>query len=238
MNLAALQKKTIKTALFLAVLGTAVYFVFFTHQGEKLIHTNVPQLADNLRSFGKYAEPIGMFAVVLQMFIPYLPFVVVAGANVLMLGFWWGFTVNYTMSVLGTLLSFLFARYSAKKWVEDKLRAYPQLLRFNAGLKQHGFYYIFVGRLIPVIPSTVINWGSGVSKVSWKSFLTATALGNLPMVFMESLVGHDLLHFKHHKLRLLTILIVFSMLIWLGSRLKKSSGINPAAQVVLEDRED
>ncbi|MEB3103868.1 TVP38/TMEM64 family protein [Ferviditalea candida] len=174
-------------------------------------------------SFGTLSVFFGMLAVFGQTFFPYLPFVVVAGANVLMFGMFWGFVINYSMSILGAFASFLFARYLARDWVDSRLQKYPQISLFKRNIEKNGFIYILIGRLIPVLPSTFVNWGSGLSRLSWGPFLGATMIGKLPVVFLESLIGHDLLHFKEHKERLLLLILIFLLLVGAGSWMKKKT---------------
>jgi uncharacterized membrane protein YdjX (TVP38/TMEM64 family) len=206
--------------LFIA-LSLLVYFLLFTKTGIKLTHTNLKQWSDYLKSFGVFAIFFGMLAVLIQTMIPFAPFILVAGANVLVFGFWWGFLVNYTMSCVGALLAFIFARYFGRKWVEKRLAKYTLVQKFNNKLDNQGFFYVMIGRLIPVIPSSAINYGSGVSKMSMQQFLFGTVIGKLPIVFMESLIAHDLQHLHRYRLRLILLLAVFVILLLVGNALKK-----------------
>lgn len=215
--------KMVKYAILLIILGLMVFFLFFTETGDILLHSNVNQISAYMGSYGTLSVFFGMLAVFGQTLFPYLPFVVVAGANVLMFGLFWGFAINYSMSILGALASFLFARYLARDWVDLRLQKYPQLSIFKQNIEKNGFFYILIGRFIPVLPSTIINWGSGLSRLSWGPFIMATMIGKLPMVFLESLIGHDLLHFKENKGRLLLLIVIFLLLVGLGSWMKKKT---------------
>jgi uncharacterized membrane protein YdjX (TVP38/TMEM64 family) len=163
----------------------------------------------------------GALLAYVQTVIPFVPFVVVAGANVLLFGLWLGFLVNYVMAVLGAITAFWFARNYGRRWVEKKLEKYPQLGKFNEKLERNGFLYIAISRVIPVLPSFAINLGAAITRVRGKDFFLGTVVGKLPMIFLESLIGHDLLYFHHNKGRLLLLSLVFIALLLIGNRFKR-----------------
>lgn len=217
-------RAAVRAALFvLAALAVAwlIHFVFYTRHGLHFAYTNVYQVSHFLKSFGRMSYVLGASAALLQTIFPFLPFVIVAGANVLTFGMFEGFVINYTMACLGATISFLFARYMGHEWVERKLAKYPLTVEFNKRMESNGFLYVLIGRFIPIIPSTAINMGAGVTRVKFKQFILATIIGKLPMVFLDSLFGHDLMHIKKYRSRLLLLIFIFIALIGISSWVKK-----------------
>jgi uncharacterized membrane protein YdjX (TVP38/TMEM64 family) len=182
---------------------------------------NVDRLSDFLNSWGIWGYITGALLAFAQVMIPLMPFVVVAGANVLLFGLWLGFLVNYIMSISGSITIFWLARTYGRHWVERKLEAYAYLQRFNDRLQHNGFIYIAVSRIIPVLPSFGINLAAAVMRVRTRDFVFGTIVGKLPMVLLESLIGHDLLHFEHNKGRLFILLTIFILLLVVGHICKK-----------------
>lgn len=212
--------RSIKYALLAAIAAWLIHFVFFTKTGGRLTHANVQQLSELLRSFGPFAILLGMAAVLVQTVVPFVPFVFVAGANVLAFGLVKGFVINYTMAVFGSWIAFFFARHFGHDWAERKLAKFAAVRQFSRRMETHGFFYVLVGRLIPVLPSTVISLAAGVSSVKPRHFIAATIIGKLPMIVLESFIGHDLLHFRRYRSRLLVLLLIFVLLMAIGSLLK------------------
>ncbi|TBL78369.1 TVP38/TMEM64 family protein [Paenibacillus thalictri] len=186
-----------------------------------MTHMNIEHLSDTLKDLGTPGKLIGVLLVYVQTIFPFVPFVVVAAANVVLFGFWEGFIINYVMSCLGAISAFLVARYYAYNWVNRKLEGNALVGEFNKRLEKNGFFYIAVSRVIPVLPSFAINLGAGVMKVSVQNFIFGTIIGKFPMIYLETMIGHDLFHFRQNKDRLLILLIVFVVLIYLGSLFKK-----------------
>lgn len=136
-------------------------------------------------------------------------------------GFKLGFIVNYTMSCLGAVCGFFFARYYGHDWIEKKFVRYPAVIQFSKKMEAHGFIYSLLGRLIPVIPSSALNMAAGLTRTRFSHFLLGTCFGKFPMILLESMIAHDLFHFRKYKNRLLGLLIVFVILMLIGSWFKK-----------------
>lgn len=223
------MKKSAKLSFYLlnvtiVIMVIAVlYFLFFTEKGSKLTHTNIDELAAYLRSYGGYALIFGILAILLQTFIPFSPFILIAGANVLVFGFTNGLIINYISACIGALLAFLFARYLGREWVERKMARFPAMKQFNIRMETEGFFYVLFGRLISFFPSSIINYGGGISKIKLRDFIVATLLGKFPIIFMECIIAHDLQNWRDYRGRLLLLLGFFILLMIIGNWIRKRS---------------
>ncbi|KQX64600.1 hypothetical protein ASD40_02080 [Paenibacillus sp. Root444D2] len=217
------NRKHILLVFFICILLVAlIAFLFYNPTGIKLTHSNMRQLSEHLRDLGWPGKIIGMALIFFQTFFPFIPFVVVAGTNVAIFGIKIGFLVNYIMSCLGAVASFYFARYYGHAWVEKKLERFPLVTQFSKRMEKRGFLYVLLGRLIPILPSSAINFGAGLTRMRFTYFLWGTLMGKLPIVFLESMIAHDLFHFQKYKGRLLLLLGIFVVLILLGNGVKKA----------------
>ncbi|WP_426447293.1 TVP38/TMEM64 family protein [Paenibacillus sp. S-38] len=181
---------------------------------------DIRHLTDTLGSLGFFGQACGALLILLQTIVPFVPFVVVAGANVLLFGLWLGFLVNYVFACLGAVLAFYGTRSFGREWAQARLARYPLADRFNEKLEKHGLLYITLSRVIPVLPSFAINMAAAVTRVRSRDFIVGTLIGKMPMILLESLIGHDLLHFTKHKGRLLILLALFGLLLAAGGYLK------------------
>jgi uncharacterized membrane protein YdjX (TVP38/TMEM64 family) len=215
------SKRFLNILIVLAVIAGLVFFIFYTRIGVKLTHTNMQQLAFHLKELGVYGKVIGMLLVFLQTCFPFIPFVLVAGTNVAIFGIEWGFVVNYVMSCVAAICCFFFARYYGHDWVGKRIERFPAVVQFSKRMEVHGFFYVLLGRLIPVIPSTAINLAGGLTRMRFSHFLLGTLIGKLPMILLESMIAHDLFHFHRYKNRLLGLLLIFVVLMFIGNWFKK-----------------
>ncbi|MDR5584547.1 TVP38/TMEM64 family protein [Paenibacillus larvae] len=208
--------------LLLVVILTVLLFVYVSARtGFRFSQINAERFTEYMESLGLAGRLLGIVLVVAQTFFPFVPFVLVAGANVAIFGMKWGFVVNYSMSCLGAVLAFYVARYYAHDWVVRKISHFPFVQSFNKRLSTDGFFYIFMGRLIPILPSSAISFGAGLTQISFRYFLWATIIGKLPIIILESMIAHDFIHFQKYKGRFLVLLAVFAVLIYAGNLFKK-----------------
>jgi uncharacterized membrane protein YdjX (TVP38/TMEM64 family) len=198
-----------------------VHRLFFTRQGIRFTHIGMHQLSDYLKALGAPGQVLGALLVFVQTIVPFVPFVFVAGINVIIYPSPWGFVVNYIMACLAATAAFLFARYYGHDRVMRRVQQYPLAVQFNKQMEKNGFFYVLIGRLIPVMPSSLINLGAGVTKISVRQFVLATWLGKFPMVFLESKITQYLLHFKQYRGRLLLLLALLAALTAVGNLFRK-----------------
>jgi len=199
------------TAAILILLAAAVLM---------LLEVDLSQISTYLVSLGLLGILLGSLFVYLQTFFPFVPFVLLAGANVAICGMTWGLILNYVMASLGATTAFFIARKLGLGWVDRQISKYPVIRGFNEKLGEHGFFYILMGRLIPIIPSSAISVGAGVSSISTRAYLLGTWIGKAPIVALETLIAHDAIHFREHKSRFFLLLAIFVVMMLIGHYLK------------------
>jgi uncharacterized membrane protein YdjX (TVP38/TMEM64 family) len=216
-------KKIIFSVLFL---GVVIVLIMQTELGQMLRSGNIQEVAANIQSYGWVAFFIAIAAVVIQTFFPVIPFVLLAGANVLAFGLWVGFGVSWFGAVMAALANFALARYTARDWAEKKMGHHSFVKNLNRHAETKGFIIILLARWIPVLPSSAINTAAGISNIPFKWFLLATLLGKIPAVFFESVLGHYMINWEAHKGKLVFIgigLVLFMVGINYVKKKKKST---------------
>lgn len=93
-------------------------------------------------------------------------------------------------STAGSVLAFLLSRHILGEWIQQR---YERRLRlFNAEVSQHGSNYLFVIRVIPVMPAFLVNYLSGLTRISVLKFSIVSFLGTCPGAFVYALAGRQL----------------------------------------------
>lgn len=90
----------------------------------------------------------------------------------------------------GAALAFLFFRYLAGEWVQNKYK--DKLDKFNRELSENGYRYLLALRLIPVFPFFLINICAGLTKIPLRTFVWTTSLGILPGSLVYAFAGSQL----------------------------------------------
>jgi uncharacterized membrane protein YdjX (TVP38/TMEM64 family) len=131
---------------------------------------------------------VGIFALITTIFSPSVVFLVVAGGY--LFGTWPGAISSNIGATFGSFLAFLIARYLFGGYIHKHLA--KRLKSFESNLKRNGVNYLLFLRLVPLIPTFLINIFSGVTKINKRTFLWTTAAGNFPADLVYSFAGSQL----------------------------------------------
>ncbi|MFN0055771.1 MAG: TVP38/TMEM64 family protein [Planctomycetales bacterium] len=92
-------------------------------------------------------------------------------------------------STLGAALSFLTGRYVAREWVAARVAARPAFRAIDAAVGREGFRIVLLTRLSPVFPFNLLNYGFGLTGVSFRDYCLASWIGMLPGTILFVYVG-------------------------------------------------
>lgn len=100
------------------------------------------------------------------------------------------FGVIYVMlgATLGAALAFLCGRYLARRFVEHLLERHPRLVAIDRAVESQGLRLVFLLRLSPAVPYTLLNYALGLSRVRFGDYI-AGSIGMMPAVTMYVYTG-------------------------------------------------
>ncbi len=165
-----------------------------------------------IKSGGDIAILISLLFIALLVFMPVIPFVVAAGIVGSIYGTWDGTVITLTGAMLGTMVMFLLARFGFSTWARKMIEKYPKAKKYESYFEYHAFFTVLVARLIPIIPSTLVNILSGLSKVSWVSFFFASLLGKLPVNILYNFAGKEMATNKRLSFLLYGVYLLFVLI--------------------------
>ena len=124
----------------------------------------------------------------IQNIFTVIPVLLLISINVSIFGFIQGYIWSWIISIIGAVISFLTTRYLFQtfftKYVNETLKQ---------KIDEKGFWIVFSGRLLPFMPTSVVNIAAGISSIQFKKFLYATLLGNLVFFSLISYISQRLL---------------------------------------------
>lgn len=145
-----------------------------------------------------------------------IPLILLLTINVTIFGFIYGYLWSWFTSVVAS--GFIF--YAARNWFQEfLLKKIGE--KWQESVVEHGFMYVFTGRIFPLIPTSLINLVAGVSTVTFKDFLLATSLGNLIYFFFLSLIPYGLLSVEMNQYTLAALALFFLLFFIIYKRAKK-----------------
>jgi uncharacterized membrane protein YdjX (TVP38/TMEM64 family) len=169
--------------------------------GQAFSLDSIPSLAAYVKGFGLWAPVISIILMLLQSVIAPLPAWLVAGANGILFGIWWGTLISWTGGLLGAAVTFWLARWLGRDFVAKRVGA-GRLKQVDELSGAHGFWLILIARLIPIVSFDLISYLAGLSRIGFFRFLLATAIGMTPGAFAFTVFGHDLMQARTYSWRL------------------------------------
>ena len=140
-----------------------------------------------IEAMGPWGPLASVGAMVVVSFLP-LPAETVAVANGAAFGRGMGFALTWIGAMIAACLAFCLARWVGRPVVN---RVLPQktLENFERRVESRGAPFLLLVRMIPFIPYTIVNYGSGLSPVKFRTYFWTSALGMAPPIFAFVSVG-------------------------------------------------
>jgi len=117
-----------------------------------------------------------------------VPQIVLITTTVVVFGPWAGFAYSWTGKVLACALGFL----AGRRFGAAILRCHQseRVAEFMSRLGKHGFLVSAGVRLVPTVPSVLVNVAAGATPIRFRDFIAGTALGSVPKIALMAYGGH------------------------------------------------
>ena len=143
--------------------------------------------------FGPFAPFVSVLVGVVVSVLGVLPSTFVTAANLVYFGLWIGTSLSFIGEVLGAVCAFLLyrkgLRYALRRPLPDRFARLQQKLQAQRG--REAFWTIILLRLLPFVPSGIVNIASAASGISILLFLTASTIGKIPAMLLEVLAVYQ-----------------------------------------------
>jgi uncharacterized membrane protein YdjX (TVP38/TMEM64 family) len=123
-----------------------------------------------------------------QAILPLVPYAILAGVAGIIFGKWLGIFIAWIGALAGTLSIYLLARYTGTGFFQPWLKRKYSLNLKDMDLKTL-FLLLLSVRIFPVLPTPLINIGSGLSGVPPAVFIASSALGMMPWAIAYVALG-------------------------------------------------
>ena len=166
-----------------------------------------------IASLGPWGVAASVGLMVLHSFVPF-PAELLALANGMIYGPFWGTVITWTGAMLGAFVAFGLARRFGRPLTE-RLVPRRHLARLDGWAERGGWRALLVARFLPMIAFNLINYAAGLSRVSWWTFAWTTGLGILPVTVLMAALGEGFDRLPW-TLWLLLAAVAVGLLLWLG----------------------
>jgi pyruvate/2-oxoglutarate dehydrogenase complex dihydrolipoamide dehydrogenase (E3) component/uncharacterized membrane protein YdjX (TVP38/TMEM64 family) len=129
---------------------------------------------------------IGAYVAACVLFLP--AFVLTLGA-----GFAYGVPLGSVLvwvgANLGAAVAFLLGRTVAREAIARRVEANPGFAAIDRAVGREGRKIVFLTRLSPAFPFTLLNYAYGLTQVSFRDYLVASLTGMIPGIVMYVYLG-------------------------------------------------
>lgn len=174
---------------------------------------NVNTVIAYVKTFGVMAPMVAFGLFVVQAALPVFPYIILAAAGGILFGFKLGFLLSWSGALAGATVAYWVCRLVAADWAERKIKQ-----RFGYDIKRTdgrlAFWSIVVARIVPVIPTPIINAAAAVGGVSFWNFFFSSAIGKIPSAVLYTGLGLALFRTQDIKLALLIIAAIIALAVF------------------------
>ncbi len=162
-----------------------------------------------IQSLGVMGPFVGCLGILLESMFPILPLFVFITLNFLAFGQLWGFLISWIFTCLGCFLSFLLFRLKVQTWVYRKIQERglisKETMDIIANLKFEQLVTIIA---IPFTPAFLVNIVAGISKMSYRKFISSLLLGKVFLVYFWGFVGVSLVDSIRNPIYLVRVILL------------------------------
>ncbi|MDX2242886.1 MAG: TVP38/TMEM64 family protein [Leptolyngbyaceae cyanobacterium bins.302] len=152
-------------------------------------------IADWFVAIKKWFAPLGLIGIPVFILVyllatvlglPNIVLILVSGA---LFGFVNGLVSASVADTLGAIACFLLGRTIARKRVKTWLSKNPHFAQLDHAVGTKGWKILLLTRLSPLVPSNVLNYGFGCTKVNFWQYCFFSWLGMLPVIALYVYMG-------------------------------------------------
>ena len=173
---------------------------FFQNAGN----LSVSMVISYVRDFGILAPLVAFVLFVAQAALPVFPYVILAAAGGLLFGFKMGFLLSWLGALVGACLAYWICKLVGGEWAARKIND-----SWSYDVKQvngeMAFWTIVLARIVPVVPTPIINVAAALGGVPFWNFFFSSAIGKIPSAVLYTGLGICLFQTRDIKLTLAII---------------------------------
>ena len=178
-------KKLINLSSIIGILATITLLIYGYQAG---IFSSAEQLSYMISQAGLWGPLIFIFIQIIQCVIPIIPGGLSCVAGIILFGPFYGFIYNYIGILLGSLINFILARHYGKPLIETIVskKTYNKYISWLDRGK-HFDKLFALAIFMPVAPDDFLCMLAGLTKMTYKKFITIIVLGKPASLLVYSL---------------------------------------------------
>jgi uncharacterized membrane protein YdjX (TVP38/TMEM64 family) len=199
-------------ALLIILVIAAVVLLLYTDITAWITNWNPEQVLKLANDNIPLLLLITLLLMIIQSMLSFFPIILLVTINFSLFGIFYGYLWSLISSVIGAVVAFLIVRHGVQSYFIKKINQ-----NMIEKIERNGFSFVFMMRIFPLLPTSLINIGVGLSTVKINKFINGTLLGNMIYFFVLALIPLGLIS-KNADIYLyafVAVVIVTGIVIWL-----------------------
>lgn len=183
--------------------------------------SNIHGLIIYINGFGIFAPLVAFILFMIQAILPVFPYVLLAAAGGILFGFKLGVLLSWLGALTGACLAYWMCRLLG---YSQFLQRFYTRMGYDVGRldSSMAFWTIIIARIVPIVPTPIINAAAALGGVSFPNFVASSAIGKMPSAILYTGLGLALFNAKDIKTVLFIIgltLLFFLLIKYQGKRM-------------------
>ena len=206
-----------KLTVFLLIALFAVIHIlepnFFPYLCRMLAHGDIEETAAYIQSFGVWAIFFSFWLTLFVNALGFPPAIIFSTANTLIFGIVPGIVLSCVAETVGVTISFLLLRFFFRDTAQKIITKNKTLGNIDKYSGEKGFTVMLIARMVPYLPSALLNAVGALSSLSLRDYVVASFIGKFPSTGIEAIIGHDAITHEEDPTRMIVVIIAAVVLI-------------------------
>ena len=209
--------KIAAAVLIVALFGT-IHLVapeFLPEVFELLSRGDIVETANYIASYGSLAVVFSFLLTLFVNAIGFPPAIIFSTANTLIFGIVPGIVLSVVAETVGVTISFQLLRFFFRDSARKIIAKNKRLSSIDKYSSKNGFKVMLIARMVPYIPSGILNAAGALSSLSLRDYFLASLVGKFPSTSIEAIIGHDaILHEQGYWRIVISVILAVVLIVW------------------------
>lgn len=209
-------KVKIAAALLIVALFVGIHIAapeFLPEVFELLSRGDIVETAEYIKGYGSLAVVFSFLLTLFVNAIGFPPAIIFSTANTLIFGIVPGIVLSVVAETVGVTISFILLRFFFRDSAKKVIRKSERLSSIDKYSSKNGFTVMLIARMVPYVPSGILNAAGALSSISLLDYFLASLVGKFPSTGIEAIIGHDAILQEEDMTRIIAVVIFAVVLI-------------------------
>ena len=211
-------KVKIAAALLIVALFGAIHLAapeFLPEVFELLSRGDIVETANYIASYGSLAVVFSFLLTLFVNAIGFPPAIIFSTANTLIFGIVPGIILSVVAETVGVTISFQLLRFFFRESARKIIAKNKKLQSIDKYSSKNGFKVMLIARMVPYVPSGLLNAAGALSSLSLYDYFLASLVGKFPSTSIEAIIGHDaILHEEGYWRIVISVILAIVLIVW------------------------